>query len=307
MTNKKALKILGLKETYTEEELKKTYRSLMIMTHPDSANEYDYAYDASDINAAYEYLLKHGEIVHKKNQERKKKDKSQWNAVINNNAFYERDIYHEVEDADGNILDKVIIATGKYMWSKDEDFSLFLLSIYNCSKKIITDSDERTGRDRSQDIFLQGEIAYLLAQQYVNTSIILALTEDIGVDDDGLHMYKIKGMLERTDLRIKLTANEAIYPAAVQKHRLYVKSNNGVVGYVSFKDDRLYYGIIPLFERKAVQVKMKLNGVKDSKYKKSGLYDIEIIIKCLKEDETRMIEAINLKIEKLLEDSLFGN
>ena len=304
MTNKKALKILGLNEAYTEEELKKRYRSLMIITHPDSAKEYDYEYDASDINTAYEFLSKYGDSVHQKKQRKKKEEKSQWNAAINTNAFCERDIYHEVEDADGNIFDRVVIATGKYIWCIDEDFSLFLLSLYNCSKRIITDSDEKTGKDRSQDISLQGEIAYLLAQQYVNTSLILSLTEDIGIDDDGLHMYKIKGMLERTDFSIKLFEEEIIYPAVVRKHRLYVKSKNGVIGYVSFKDDRLYYGVIPLFERKAVQVKMKLHEVKDLKHKKSGLYDIEIVIKCLKEDESRMIESINLKIEKLLEESL---
>lgn len=39
MTVKKALKILGLKAPYTEDDLKKTYRALIIMTHPDSVSK----------------------------------------------------------------------------------------------------------------------------------------------------------------------------------------------------------------------------------------------------------------------------
>ena len=41
MTLNKALKILGLDDTYTEEELKKAYRTLIVMTHPDSVKEHE--------------------------------------------------------------------------------------------------------------------------------------------------------------------------------------------------------------------------------------------------------------------------
>ena len=185
MTIKTALKILGLKAPYTEEDLKKTYRSLIVMTHPDSVKEHDYEYDASDINSAYEYLLSHKPSAIETEIQKTKtaQKKTNWNAEINNNAYLEREIYHEVEDGDGNVLGRVVIAKGKYTWCKDEDFSLFLLSIYNCSKKVISNYDEIAGRDRSLDIRLQGEIAYLLAQQYVDTKMILSMAENMGTDD----------------------------------------------------------------------------------------------------------------------------
>lgn len=305
MTVDKALKILGLKAPYTEEDLKKTYRSLIVMTHPDSVKEHDYEYDASDINAAYEYLLSHNpsaEIESSKSMFSRKK--SGWNAEINNNAYLEREIYHNVEDFDGDIIGRAVVAKGKYTWCKDEDFSLFLLSIYNCSKKIIIDNDEKTNRDRSSDIVLQGEIAYLLAQQYVDTKMILSMTESMGTDSDSLPMYKIKGMLERTSYSIKLTKDEVIFPAGVKNHKLYVKNKDGVIGYVSFKDDRLYYGIIPLFERKVVQVKMNLREAKTTKRRGSIFYDIEMVIKLLDENKSNMIDSVNLKIEKILEENL---
>lgn len=50
-----------------------------------------------------------------------------------------------------------------------------------------------------------------------------------------------------------------IYPAGITNHRLYVRNRSGeILGYLSFKDDRLYYVVIPLFEQKAVQVKMQV-------------------------------------------------
>ena len=91
-----------------------------------------------------------------------------------------------------------------------------------------------------------------------------------------------------------------LFPAGVKNHRLYVKNGDGVIGYVSFKDDRLYYGIIPLFERKIVQVKMNLREAKTTKRRGTGYYDIEMVIKLLKENKTSMIDSVNLKIEKLL-------
>lgn len=302
MTVKKALKILGLNAPYTENDLKKTYRILIIKTHPDSVNEHDYEYDASDINAAYEYLLSHkpsaidAETLTKKATRKK----TNWDAEINNNAYLEREIYHEVEDADGDVIGRAVVAKGKYIWCKDEEFSHFLLSIYNCSKKIISNHDDETGRNRSSDIKLQGEIAYLLAQQYVDTEMVLSMTENMGVDTESSQMFKLKGMLERTSYSIKINPGEMLFPAGVKNHKLYVRNKDGVIGYVSFKDDRLYYGIIPLFERKAVQVKMNLCEANATKRRGSGYYDIEMLIKLLKEDKTNMIDSVNLKIDNIL-------
>lgn len=59
MTKKQALIIMGMDNNYTKEALKSKYHSLMLLTHPDAANDHSYPYEASDINVAYEYLLAH--------------------------------------------------------------------------------------------------------------------------------------------------------------------------------------------------------------------------------------------------------
>ena len=59
MNRKKALKILGAETDTDIRDLKKRYRSLMRMTHPDSVKEHDYPYEVHEINEAYNYLLLH--------------------------------------------------------------------------------------------------------------------------------------------------------------------------------------------------------------------------------------------------------
>ena len=301
MTRELALKIMRVSQNYTKAELKSKYHSLMILTHPDAASEHDYPYEASDINVAYEYLLKHiGEKIDANSQKAsRKKSPIKWNAPVNEAAYAPRDIYHNVEDEDGNVIGKAIIDSGKYIWIEDEDFSSFLSSLYNCSKSIISMHDETKDFDRSSDITLLSKLTYLLIQQFVDTSMILGLLTKA----DSNNIYEVDAMLEITNPYVRLTDGATIYPARISEHRLYVKSQTGKeIGYLSFKDDRLYYGIIPIFERRACKIKMQV-ACATCKYLNHKKYvDVNLMLKLLDEDMTCVIESINAKIDKLLNE-----
>ena len=45
---------------------------------------------------------------------------------------------------------------------------------------------------------------------------------------------------------------------------------------------------------------MNLRGAKITPRRNSGFYDIEMVIKLLKEDKTNMIDSVNLKIDDIL-------
>ena len=62
MNRRDAVKIIGIGSDFTLGELKKKYRSLMLVAHPDSNADSDYEYEASEINAAYEYLLENIDV-----------------------------------------------------------------------------------------------------------------------------------------------------------------------------------------------------------------------------------------------------
>lgn len=308
MSRREALKILGLTQYDSLEELKKQYRALMMMTHPDVAEKQPYPYDASSINQAYEYLIRHeGSAEEYENSGgegvvRQRTDRMRWNAPVHPGAYAEREIYTELEDADGVRIGEVVLDCGKFVWSEDEEFSLFLKSLYHCSKKIVRehDAENHTLDSREDDMVLLSKLVYLLAQQFVDTKMVLSLFAKEMASGD---IYQMDAMLE-IDGRTVLKDGDVLYPAAIRNHRLYVKNAKGKeLGYISFKDDRLYYGVIPLFERRAARLKMEISGDVRKRLNGKCYRDVNLYIRLNPEDEEHMLESINLKIDKLLERS----
>ena len=74
----------------------------------------------------------------------------------------------------------------------DEDFRLFLRSIYECSEELLNRIDEETGRvhDSEYKIIYQAELAYLLAQQFTATSDTLGNIRNIYN-----HIYSYSSMI----------------------------------------------------------------------------------------------------------------
>ncbi len=296
MTRDRAYRILGISEEDGPEEIKKKYRRLMLMTHPDMDKEHGYPYEASEINVAYEYLLTHQE---KEKKREKRKSAVRWNAPKNMMAYAPRHIFHYAEDAYGNPIGQAEIDYGKYMWIEEEDFSLFLKSLFLCSKAIIEESDLKMNRDRSDNMELLAEITYLLAQQYVDYEMILDFLKMYNRPEQ-TPIYKIDAMVEMKTAR-PLGAGTLLYPSRISSHKLYLKDEKErEIGYVSFKDDRLYYGIIPLLERRVAMVRIM---TKDDRIKRSNgkrYQNLDLFLKLIEENKTSMLDSINLRIEALL-------
>ena len=157
MTRKEAYRILGLPDGAGKEEIKKRYRQLMMQAHPDMnlSSDGHLTRQAQEINLAYAALKKLPENHPSANQKTKKSDApgrkhvDAWNAPVNIPAYREREIFHFAEDPEGGVLGNICIARGKYLWTTDEDFPLFLLSIYRCSKGILDETDAMLRQDPS--------------------------------------------------------------------------------------------------------------------------------------------------------------
>lgn len=320
MTKQEACRILGLSPDSGEQEIKKRYRQLMRQVHPDihGASEQHYTRHAQRINHAYAVLKRNGfagtgsashEARHPaagNGSSREKGNYSVWNAPVNSHAYCEREIFHHVEDFDGTILGEFCIARGKYFWSQEEDFPLFLKSVYLCGKRLLDEADMEVGRTkppagRGQ---LQAELTYLLAQQFIDGSALLEkFAKSEPADSDGTPIFSMPAMLECAGALAPPEPGAILSPAGIRQHRLYLKNRDGrVVGYLSFPDDRLYYIIIPLFEHKLVLVKIRA-AEKQPKGKRgaaAGYRNLHLFLKPVEHDIRGVAESLTLRIERLL-------
>lgn len=313
MTKQEAYQILGLMPGAEKAEIKKKYRKLMRQVHPDTgpASQDNYGYSAQEINSAYAVLMQEMPVTaenHFSGRVRpaeKGKRKAPWDAPVNMHAFAEREVLQYVEDQDGTVLGNYCVAKGKYLWKTEEDFPLFLLSLYQCSKELLDGIDEQFQREevlpkRQQ---MQAELTYLLAQQFIDsTAIFEELAKKEEITREGERVFYLSSMLEIKAGAVPVKAGEPIYPSAVRNHKLYLKDQAGrELGYLSFWDDRLYYSVIPLFEQKRVQVRIQAAENRAEKRKKAAGYQmLKLWIKLVKTDTNRMPENLNLQIEELL-------
>lgn len=298
MNHKKTYQILGIRPDTSLEEIKKKYRALMILTHPDSGEESNYPYDASSINLAYEYITKHGimaDRIKNHNFEEKTAPVIRWNAPVNPQAYAPRSIFHTVEEKHGISIGLATLDYGKYMWTKDEDFSLFLKSLYLCCKEILDQATEEHFLSKEKELFLLSELIYLMAQQYVDSALVLELS-----DKESKGIYQLDAMVEM-DVLCPLAKGEYLIPSRISRHKLYVKKEGGKeIGYLSFKDDRFYYGLIPLFERRSVKVKIQVVDEKIQRMTGKKYREVNLQLLFEKENRSEVMENINDRINRLL-------
>lgn len=336
MTRSQACRILGVSIAADMQEIKKSYRQLMHKVHPDTDafHKTEYDYSAQEINEAYAFLCKSG-AGHSEHASRTSTSeastrsasrtstsgssgpssshtssdapkKKRWNVPVNPHAYAERNIYHYVEDYDCSIIGSFILDTGKFIWKPEEDFPLFLKSIFECSKKILEqteqNSDGRPSLSRRSEV--QAELTYLLTQQFIDASetLKLLIKPSVGKDAD---IYRIPAMLELSLSAPQLTTGATLYPASITRHRLFLKSAAGQnVGYLSFHDDRLYYIVVPLLEQRRAQVKIRVSEKQETKKVRnfSRYKHLDFWLKVPHTATGTFPENISLQIKNLLND-----
>ena len=336
MTRTRACQILGISANAERTEIKKIYRQLMHQVHPDTDafHTIEYAYTVQEINEAYAFLCKPGNVRGKSarsgskdfsqkntyskktsnassssrtgNTSSKSPKKKRWNAPLNPTAYTERNIYHYVEDYDCSIIGSILLDTGKFLWQPEEDFPLFLKSIMECSKKLLDEAEQQTEYtpNPTRRAEVQAKLVYLLAQQFIDASETLKLLIKPSIKET-CNIYHIPAMLELSLQAPALPAGVTLYPAAITRHRLYLKTSDGQnAGYLSFHDDRLYYIVIPLFEQRRAQVKIRIaKEPQQKKSRNSNRYkNLDFWLKVPHTTASTFPENISLQIKSLLHD-----
>ena len=225
-------------------------------------------------------------------------------AVIGMHLLMIMRIYHYAEGARGNITGSFVIAKGKYIWTIEEDFTLFIKSISESSDKLLSGIDNRRKGSISDTrrAVIKAQLAYLLAQQYIDATY--TLNELITpVKQNNAQIFYIDSMLEIQANAPFLRAGMTLYPQSLKNHRLYLKTKSGnAAGYISFRDDRLYYIIIPLLEQKRAQVKVQIATRQDKNNTRHNVKykNLDFWIKISDNNSGTFPESINMQIEEIL-------
>ena len=211
MTPAEAGKILGISSKADIEQVKKQYRRLMLQVHPDVSgpSKARYQYSAQEINLAYGVLKKRltgseGLSFSGKGESSRKKN-FHWDAPVNNQAWKERDVLHYAEDYEGNILGNFTIARGKYLWTTEEDFPLFLLSIYRCGQELLDDQGEKNDIQAVMEIlhyyFRHKDVCSILFHHREHPAVSRFFDYMIELlDEQGKHLVKLLGSGKQDDL-----------------------------------------------------------------------------------------------------------
>ena len=110
-------------------------------------------------------------------------------------------------------------------------------------------------------------------------------------------------MLEVADDAPFIRAGMKLYPSGIKRHRLYLVTKEGRdAGYVSLRDDRLYYILIPILEQRRALVKIEVSHKQDRKNMSQAkkYKNLDFLIKIPHNNAGPFPENINLQIEGLL-------
>ena len=341
MTRGEACRILGVSPGAAPDQIKRKYRQLMHRLHPDVGPSEEDLHLAWQVNAAYALLkrtwpagdasqagpetasgvFRRRDTCHRSCRSAARR--SAWDAPVNSHAYRERNILCCAEDSEGEVIGTFTAARGRYFWTTEEDFPLFLRSIYLCGKELLDEVDaslERASSPSCRSRF-HAALTYLLAQQYIDASSLLKeLAARTSSDREGQEIYYFPAMLETKGKGLpglpgSLPADAPLFPSGVRDRRLYLKDISGQeAGYLSFSDDRLYYVLVPLFEQRQVLVRLRAAGEGETsslsagkraaarQKRSAGYRRLHLWLKFKKEeDKSRLPESLNLQISQLLE------
>ena len=175
-----------------------------------------------------------------------------------------------------------------------------------CSKKLLDEAEQESGYAPNPTCRadVQAKLVYLLAQQFIDASQTLDQLTKPSIKEN-CKIYHIPAMLELALQAPAMPAEATLYPATIRNHRLFLKTTAGQnAGYLSFHDDRLYYIVIPLFEQRRTQVRIRI--AKEQQQKKSctssRYKNLDFWLKVPHTTAGTFPENISLQIKSLLHD-----
>ncbi|WP_035795690.1 J domain-containing protein [Butyrivibrio sp. WCD3002] len=269
-----AYRILGASRSDDENTIKKKYKRLLFVHHPDAKRHRGEASDDGMITKvieAYKVIRENLEL------ELESSDDWEWEAAVNEEAFCDRAVYVQYRIYDDEDLPLSKVAEGKYFWDPDlEDFPFFAKSVLEAAKDVVSGAEGTLSGNALMEVF------HLMMQEYV---LPADAARKIGEPVGGTEAYQFAGYIkcnagkrddafhEGEPVDIFLSDNRAVAQNPV----------TGVfLGDISFDDDALYYVILPLLEESEVEISSQMMRLIKTGRNKNSIM-LRIVLKIPKE------------------------
>ncbi len=285
-----AYRILGASRSDDENSIKKKYKRLLFLHHPDSKSHRG---DASDdemitkVIEAYKVVRENLEI------ETDSSDDWDWEAAINTDAFCDRAVYVQYRIYDDEDLPLSKVAEGKYIWDPDlEDFPFFAKSVLEAAKDVVSSAEKMLSTDILMEVF------HLMMQEYVLPADAARKIGELVNTRDDIEEYQFTGYIKNDSRRRAEVFHEG------EPVDVYLSDNRAVaqnpvtrvfLGDISFDDDALYYVILPLLEEPEVKISAQMMRlIKTGRNKNSIMLRIVLKIpKSLKDSPVSFKKQLN--------------
>ena len=274
MNINEAYRILGASRSEDENSIKKKYKRLLFVHHPDSKSHRGETSDdgmAAKIIEAYR-LLRKGEGI-----EVEQAEDYRWEADVNELAFSDRAVYVQYKIYDDEELPLSKVAEGKYIWDPDlEDFPFFSKSVFEAARDTVSENCDHFSPDKLIEVF------HLMMQEYVFPADSARKLGKLTGSDQLTKDFEFTGYIklnpgnkgevfhEGVPIDIYLSDNKVVAQDLV---------TGTFLGDISFDEDSLYYVILPLLEEPEVNTTARMQKlIKTGRNKNTIMVSISLTI-----------------------------
>lgn len=286
MKHTEACRILGIAPEDSEIEIKRKYRKLMMIYHPDASGDREDIRMSQEINEAYRFLRTHGLAGIEESG-------AKWQAELNPRAYAKRSIFVDYSFLDGRIPIRKV-AHGQYLWDPYlEEFSMLAKSVSEAVTEILEerfrDAWMWDAADVSSETMMDRQIRlfHFLMQEFIEPVDCVRKLGQLAERKGSLCRYEFAGAVGISDGRVLQYLLEHDVPETVfgeeRGNRILLYNDSGIVlGNLSYDDDRYYYVVNPIIAGDTEQVAVEMTtgtlhtDRKDLNYR--GKLDVRIAI-----------------------------
>lgn len=263
MKHTEAYRILGITPEDSEIEIKRKYRKLMMIYHPDASGNREDIRMSQEINEAYRFLRTHQGLAGIEKSEAK------WQAQINPRAYAKRSIFVDYSFLDGRIPIRKV-AYGQYLWDPYlEEFSMLAKSVSETVTEILEehfrDAWTWDAADESVEMMMDRQIRlfHFLMQEYIEPIDCVRKLGQLMEREGSLCRYEFAGAVGISDSRVLQYLLEhgmsETFFGEERGNRILLYNDSGIVlGNLSYDEDSYYYVVNPIIAGEAERAQVEM-------------------------------------------------